>query len=281
MKCLLLLTLAALFANGFSTALADTRKKISVEVSFGSSYATALGTAATSDARALSEQSLVESLGDAVKYFQFVPSSEQAEHSLLFEIGEPAADNNAILSSVLEYYVFLTLNSGGKKHGKKLHWLFRDAASNLNGVDTPESIAASLHKAVATDQADNIIDKLLNEISFTDNASFKGTGIKGWIINHPRHVLCMHPDSRLKIHSVIPNETIEDAFEAQVRRQSSGDDTTTFTKAIGDVSSLGADPDAAEVVGVHVLSYELECAEAEVLQENSPTDTSFEQGGES
>lgn len=263
---------------GCTKAQADPERQIRVELELGRSYGAALGREASAGAKQIAEAALVKVLGDNVKYFSFVPSSEHASHTLTFLIDHPTPDQRSTGVSLFDYYVFLEFkknNSNVSSH--KIRWLFRDAASNLNGVDSPETIAEDLSRAIKNQYNHTIIREMLSNVSFTEKARFKFQGAKGWIIEHSRHSLCMAPDSEVIVESIVPQEGFEESYSAEVKRRQSGDDVSTFTKATENVDALMTDPENARVVAVYVRSYEAECET--ILVESSPEMVTFGEGG--
>ncbi|MCP4768941.1 MAG: hypothetical protein GY875_22105 [Gammaproteobacteria bacterium] len=178
-----LLALAMLCAATCTPAQAEDRKKIGVEVAFGATYANVLGNAAALEAKNLAESGLVIALSDVIKYFDFVPGGETANHKLSFKIAHPPAETPGLFENIHDYYVFLSLQSNSQKKGETLHWLFRDAASNLNGVDSAQSIAVSLNKHVKETRHERntpVIETLPQE--FITRQQFKvyaESGLKG------------------------------------------------------------------------------------------------------
>jgi hypothetical protein len=262
---------------GLTQAQADPEKRIRVELELGKTYAVALGQDASAKAKQLAEAALVDALGEKVKYFSFVPSSQSGTHTLTFRIDHPTPDLSHTGISLFDYYVFLDFKKNNSNVQHTLHWLFRDAASSLNGVDTPETIAENLSKDIRSRHDNSIIKEMLSKVSFTEKARFKFEGAKGWIIDHSRHSLCMAPDSEIVVESIVPPEGFEEKYGAEVKRRQSGDDVSTFTKATDDVDELMAAPENARVVAVYVINYEAECENT--LVESSPEMVSFGEGG--
>jgi hypothetical protein len=262
---------------GLTQAQADPEKRIRVELELGDAYAVALGAEASARAKQLAEAALVETLGAKVKYFSFVPSSESGTHTLTFRIDHPTPDLNSSGISLFDYYVFLEFKKDNSDIQHTLHWLFRDAASNLNGVDTPETIAENLRNDIRSQHAHSIIRDMLSKVSFTEKAHFKSQGAKGWIIDHSRQSMCMAPDSEVIVASIVPSEGFEEKYGAEVKRRQSGDDISTFTKATDDVDELMDAPENAKVVAVYVINYQAECENP--LMESSPEMVSFDEGG--
>jgi hypothetical protein len=267
--------LVMLSAIGFTATQAETKKKVQVEVSFGSSYANALGESVTATAKQLSENELARSLGELIRYFDFVPSGIAADHRLIFRIDNPPDDSGGELFNILDSYVFLTLISEGSQRGERMHWVFQDAASNLSGVKSPELIASKLSKDVQQAQRDGIVKGLLNEVSFTENGTFHG---EGWTINHSRLKLCMDRESELKIFSSIPDKSWSDDFTAEVKSNES-DDKTIFSITDDDVTQLLVRPADARVLAVHVVTYKRRCEGVIGIAENDPDGVSFSSGG--
>ncbi len=261
-------------------AQADPEKQVRVELALGESYTIALGNEASATAKVLVEASLVKALGDRIKYFSFVPSSQSAQHTLTFRIDHPTPGliRSGDVASVLDYYVFLEFHKNNTSAMDSLHWLFRDSASNLNGVDTPETIAEKLSEDIRERYHNNIIKDMLSQVSFTEKAHFKPEGVKGWIIDHSRQSLCMAPDSEVIVESIVPQEGFEEKFAAEVKRRQSGDEVSTFTKATEDVDELMSAPQNARVIAVYVVNYEVECEPS--LVETPPEMVSFTEGGE-
>lgn len=264
---------------GSTQAQAEPEKRIRVELELGDLYAIALGNEESAKAKQLAEAALVETLGLKVKYFTFVPSSEQGNHTLSFQIDNPTQGQVGSESgiSLFDYYVFLKFKENNNDVEQSIFWLFRDAASSLNGADTPETIAEKLSNDIRNQYHDRIIKDMLSRVSFTEKAHFKSDRTKGWIIEHSRHALCMAQDSEVKIRSIVPHEGFEESYEAEVKRRQSGDEASTFAKAIKDVDELLADPQNARVVAVYVIDYEAQC-EAPLL-ESTPEMVSFSEGG--
>lgn len=267
---------------GLTQAQADPERKIRVELELGASYGDALGSEASAFAKQLGEAAIVDALGEKIKYFVFVPSSQSASHTLTFRIDNPTPalarlDMNVSLN---DYYVFLTFRKNNTAKEITDHWLFRDAASSLNGVDTPETIAEKISTDIREQFHKNIINEMLSTVSFTEKAHFIFQDTKGWIIDHSRRSMCMPPDSEVIVESIVPLQSnvehIED-YTAEVKRRTSGDEVSTFTKAKDDVAELMADPQNVSVVAVYVKSYEAECEN--ILVESSPEMVSFTEGG--
>ena len=265
-----------LYVLGLTQAQANPERQIRVELELGDSYAVALGEEFSAKAKQLTEAALVEALEEKVKYFSFVPSSEPALHTLTFRIDHPTPDLRRSGISLFDYYVFLDFKKNNSNIQHTLRWLFRDAASNLNGVDTPETIAENLSNDIRSQHDHSIIKDMLSKVSFTEKAHFKFQGAKGWIIEHSRQSLCMAPDSKVVIESIVPPEGFEEKYGAEVKRRQSGDDISTFTKATDDVAELMASPENARVVAVYVITYEAECENT--LMESSPEMVSFGKG---
>ncbi len=270
--------LAVTFAIGSMGALADAERQIRVELDLGNSYRIALGENAAKEAKILAEAALTKALGEKIKYFTFVSSAATGSHTLSFRIDHPTPDETRSSAvSLFDYYLFLDFKKNNGGITKSLQWLFRDAASSLNGVDTPETIAAKLRSDVSERQHEKIITDLLSHASFTEKARFKPDGTKGWIIEHSRQSLCMAPDSELQIESIVPPEGFEDSFLAEVKRRQSGDEASTFTRAKDNVEPLMTDPENARVLAIYVINYEAECERT--VTESTPTMVTFSEGG--
>ncbi len=265
-----------MYVIGLSKAQAEIKKNIQVSVTVGDSYANALGAEITAEAKSLSESELVSSLKDFVRYFHFVSSGTPATYHLQFHIANPVNNSVTTMQNIHDYYLFVSLKRENTPLSPELNWLFRDAASNLNGADSAQSIAQLLINLVEK-QHHKIVGELLSQVSFTDNATFKNQGrVKGWIIQHSAIALCLYKRSKLRITSIVPEEGFEDEFSAEVKKHPN-DHLTTFTKAQDDVSSLLDAPEKAKVVAVHVISYERQC-EQPTISEVSPTSVSFAEG---
>ncbi len=262
---------------GLTQVQANPERQIRIELELGDSYAVALGAESSAKAKQLAEAALVEALEEKVKYFSFVPSAEPASHTLTFRIDHPTPDLSRSGISLFDYYVFLEFKKNNSNVRHTLRWLFRDAASNLNGVDTPETIAKNLSDDIRRQHDHSIIKDMLSKVSFTEKAHFKHEGAKGWIIEHSRQSLCMAPDSVVVVESTVPPEGFEERYGAEVKRRQSGDDVSTFTRATDDVGELMESPENAQVVAVYVINYEAECETA--LVESSPEMVSFDEGG--
>lgn len=262
---------------GLTEAQGNPERQIRVELELGDSYAVALGDESSAMAKQLAETALIEALAEKVKYFSFVPSSEPGSHTLTFRIDHPTPDLSRTGISLFDYYVFLEFKKNNSSVQHAMRWLFRDAASNLNGVDTPETIARNLSNDIRSQHDHSIIKDMLSKVSFTEKAHFKFEGAKGWIIEHSRQSLCMAPDSVVIVESTVPPEGFEEKYAAEVKRRQAGDDVSTFTRATDDVEELMAAPESARVVAVYVINYEAECETA--LVESSPEMVSFEEGG--
>ncbi len=259
---------------------AEPEKRIRVELQLGELYAIALGNDDSAKAKQLAEAALVETLGEKVKYFTFVPSSEQGNHTLTFRIDNPSQGQGDFESgiSLYDYYVFLEFKENNSDIKHSIFWLFRDAASSLNGADTPETIAEKLSNDIRTQQYhEKIIRNMLSRVSFTEKAHFTFDEAKGWIIEHSRHSLCMAQDSEVMVRSIVPQGGFEESYEAEVKRRQSGDEASTFAKAVKDVEELMTNPQNVQVVAVYVINYEAQC-EAPLL-ESSPEMVSFSEGG--
>ncbi|OZG75171.1 hypothetical protein BTA51_01945 [Hahella sp. CCB-MM4] len=275
--------LALLYVIGSTQALGDPEKQVRIELILGESYMIALGNEASSTAKQLVEASLVSALSDKIRYFSFVPSTQPALHTLTFRIDHPTPGlvRSGDVASVLDYYVFLEFHKNNASTQGSMHWLFRDSASNLNGVDTPETIAEKLSNDIHSRYHSNIVRDMLSQVSFTEKAHFKpGTTAKnsGWIIDHSRQSLCMAPHNKVIVESIVPQEGFEEKFTAEVKRRTSGDEVSTFTKATEDVDELMSAPENARVIAVYVISYEAECEPS--LVETPPELVSFTEGGE-
>ena len=268
-----------LSALGLTAALAEPEKRIRIELELGDLYAIALGSEDSEKAKILVENALVETFGKKVKYFSFVPSSEQGNHTLTFRIDNPhhAQTGSASGISLHDYYVFLEFKENNNEVKQSIFWLFRDAAASLNGADTPETIAEKLSNDIRTQYHNKIIKNMLSRVSFTDRAHFTVEQTEGWIIEHSRHSLCMAHDSEVKIRSVVPSGGYQESYQAEIKRRQSGDEATTFAKAVMDVGELLTDPQSVEVVAVYVINYEAQCEAP--LMESSPDMVSFSEGG--
>lgn len=257
---------------------ADAQRPVRVELDLGKSYRIALGESAANEAKELAEAALTSALNEKIRYFTFVASAETGSHTLSFRIDHPTPDETRSGAvSLFDYYLFLDFKKNNGGVTKSLQWLFRDAASSLNGVDTPQTIAAKLRSDVSERQYENIITELLSQASFTEKARFKPEGTKGWIIEHSRESLCMAPNSELQIESIVPPEGFEDSFLAEVKRRQSGDDTSTFTRAKDNVEPLLTEPDNAKVLAIYVINYEAECERT--VTESTPAMVTFSAGG--
>jgi hypothetical protein len=270
-------------ALSLTLAKADPERQIRVELELGQSYALALGQVATANAKQLVEAELAKVLSEKIRYFSFVPSTQPALHTLRFRIDRPDAGHARAggVVSLYDYYVFLDLKKNDSTVQKTEPWLFRDAASNLNGVDTPETIAEKLSSDIRNEQLNVIISEMLSKVSFTEKAHFikyQGTSW-GWIIDYSRQALCMQPNSDVHIESIVPSEGFEERFTTKVKKQLAGDEISTFTKATGDVDALIAEPQNARVVAVYVINYEAEADCEATLVESSPSMVSFGTGG--
>ena len=256
---------------------AEAEKKIKIELILGNTYQAALGQQNTQRAKQLVEEVLAHTLNEKIKYFTFVPSNEMGSHTLVFRLDHPSSVNNGLGQSanLYDYYIFMDFNKDNSNVVKSLHWLYRDAASSLSGVDTPETIAEKISNDVRERQYENIID-MLSEVSFTSRAHFKPDGYPGWIIDYSRNSLCMAPDSKLAIETIVPSAGFEDKFNAEVKRRITGDDSSTYSKATEDVQPLMSDPDSARVIAIYVMKYEAECEST--LTESSPSMVTFSGG---
>ena len=267
-----------LSATGFLKVQAQEKSLIRVEVSIGKGFANTLGSEATAAAIQLAESQLVVALQDKIRYFHFVTSQHQAPHRLHFRIARPSIVSNSALQNIHDYYVYLTLDTHGSLAGRQINWLFRGAASNMHGADTPVSIAQLLSSKVTELKHHVIVQKLLSRVSFTTNARLKTSGTsKGWIIHHSAKALCMSHRSMLEVHSLVPGEEYEEEYNAVVKKLAHNNDIIlSITK--DDISSLMSDPEAARVVAVHVLSYERKCEGRGDISETSPGGVSFGAG---
>lgn len=261
-----------LFAIGLSTVQAEIQTNIQVSVTFGDSYANALGTQMAAEAKKSAESELVDSLQDQIRYFHFVSSQTNAIYRLHFHIDNPPTNNSSSMHNIHDYYLFVSLKRDNGLMEPKLDWLFRGAGSNLNGADSAQSIAQLLINIVEK-QNNKIVGELLSQVSFTNNAIFNK---KGWLIQHSAKALCLFKRSQLRITSIVSEEQYEEEFFAEVKKHPN-DHITTFTKTKDDVTSLEDAPEKAKVVAVHVISYERQCEQTPIT-ETSPTVVSFTQG---
>ena len=112
-------------ALSLTQALADPERRIRLELELGDSYALALGRAATAEAKQLAEERLATELGEKVRYFSFVPSTQQAPHTLRFRIDHPARSHARAgeVVSLYDYYVFLELKKNHTSVRKAKPWL--------------------------------------------------------------------------------------------------------------------------------------------------------------
>lgn len=261
---------------GLSTVQAEIQTNIQVSVTFGDSYANALGTDMAAEAKRSAESELVDSLQDQIRYFHFVSSQTNATYRLQFHIDNPPTSNSSSMHNIHDYYLFVSLKRDNAPLTPKLDWLFRGAGSNLNGADSVQSIAQLLRRQVKERQ-NKIVGELLSQVSFTNDAIFKN---KGWLIQHSAKALCLFKRSKLRITSIVSEDEdeYEEEFDAEVKKHRD-DHITTFTKVDkdNDVSSLEDAPEKAKVVAVHVISYERQCEQAPII-EVSPTVVSFAQG---
>lgn len=278
-KQLIVLIQVLLCVLYLTEVMAEPEQRIRVELELGEMYAIVLGSEDSEKAKKLAEEALVETLGMKIKYFTFVPSSKQGNHTLNFRIDFPHPGETGSESgiSLHDYYVFLEFRENNTEASQRFFWVFRDAAASLNGADTPETIAEKLSSDIRTQYHDKIISNMLSRVSFTDRAHFTVDEAEGWIIEHSRHTLCMAHDSEVKIRSVVPSGGYQESYQAEVKRRQSGDEATTFAKAVMDVDELLTDPQGVEVVAVYVINYEAQC-EAPLL-ESSPDMVSFTEGG--
>jgi len=245
----------------------------------GESHARAFGSSGVIKTKQLVEETLAETLNIKIKYFDFVPSTETGSHTLTFRIDHPPDQfsSNGTNVNSFDYYLFLDFKKNNASVDEKLHWLFRDSAASLSDADTPETIAAKLSQDVTERQYNDIVEKMLSKVSFTDDAQFKPDFPEGWIINRPRKDLCMSQDSQLKIESVVPQGNFKDSFPAEVKgRLSNEDNVSTFARPSSDVQLLKVEPDQARVIAIYVMEYEPECDNP--IVENVPTPSLFSAG---
>lgn len=285
-----------LFAGISTQAQVDTRTKVRVELQLSRDYSLALGQAEMKRAVELTENALVDSLNDHIKYFRFVLSEDTGSHTLVFRIDKPksTAVGDQRFDDLSDYYLFLDFNKNNTELSGQIHWLFRDSASSLNGAESAETIAEKIlcdisrpqysacdeTKYLAQAKFKDIAKDLLSLASFTNEAEFKPEGNSGWLIQRPREHLCMGQNSKLRIQSLVPPELFENDFDVVVKRRLNGDDESTFTLPDQnvDVEPLLSDPDKAKVLAIFVTSYVSECKSP--IRETLPSAVNFGSGGQ-
>lgn len=261
-----------MFAVCSIPTFAAPERTVAVVVEYGDFFGSMIGQSKANEAKALAEKALVEQLSQMVRYFRFVPSTQDAELTLQFKIDNSQVENQ--LQNVTDFYAFLTLREGNQSRGETLNSLFRDASDAANGAETAASISQTLVK-VAQSLSDKIVEQQFSQVSFTNRAAFTSGRRHGWLIEHARNALCMHPDTKLIVESEIPDEGFQENFVVQVKRRSTERDSISMLSHADpqdQVDGLTDSLDGAKVVAVRVSRYTPQCEE---IVEVSPSTVDF------
>ncbi len=259
---------------------ADARRPIAIELVFGADYTSLVGEQMVADAKLRGEQEVAAKLDEAVRYFDFVTSGEPAPHKLSLRIEHPDAVAGAggSAADLRDYYLFASVDG---RFDPTSFWVFRDAASNVAGAESADQIVTDLGKQVLDRQnVVLIVEKLLAQVSFTEQGKFQASARPGWVIQGSRTELCIRQNSEIRVETTIPGADIEDDFVTEVKRnpQHDHESTSSIAKSGEDLGPLLSAPDQARIVGVYVSRYDQECPTQTPVVETAPASASFPGG---